>query len=315
MTAPKSSRGNFFEDFRLGQVFAHATPRTITAGDVALYTALTGARFALQSSDEFARAIGYPQAPVDDLMVFHMVFGKTVADISLNAVANLGYAECRFLAPVFPGDTLSARSAVIGLKQTSSGEAGIVWVRTCGFNQRQQPVLEYARWVMVAKRDRAAAAPEAVVPTLGDRVDPAGLGPELPQITLRNHDVTASGAPHLWPDYEPGEWIDHVEGVTIEEAEHQLATRLYQNPAKVHFDAPAGSPRSMAGGISGHALQATRYMPRRRSSKRPGFPADRTSAPSEPGSMASRTTLPAAGRCTMPPASSPPRSCWSWICG
>src|SRR6201999_4492311 len=93
----KTNSGNFFEDFRLGQVIQHATPRTITAGDVAIYNALYGARFAVQSSNEFARAIGFPHAPVDDLLVFHMVFGKTVPDISLNAVANLGYADFRFL--------------------------------------------------------------------------------------------------------------------------------------------------------------------------------------------------------------------------
>ena len=104
----KTTPGNFFEDFRLGQTITHATPRTITAGDVALYNALFGARFAPQSSDAFAQRIGYPRSPVDDLLVFHVVFGKTVPDISLNAVANLGYANCRFLAPLFPGDTLSA---------------------------------------------------------------------------------------------------------------------------------------------------------------------------------------------------------------
>ena len=93
----KTNLGNFFEDFRLGQTIRHATPRTVTTGDVALYNGLFGARFAVQSSDAFARAIGYPRAPVDDLLVFHVVFGKTVPDISLNAVANLGYANCRFL--------------------------------------------------------------------------------------------------------------------------------------------------------------------------------------------------------------------------
>src|SRR6201982_1985923 len=131
----KTNAGNFFEDFRLGQVIEHATPRTVTAGDVALYIALYGTRFAVQSSDVFAQAIGYPRAPIDDFLVFHIVFGKSVPDISLNAVANLGYAGCRFLAPVYPGDTLSATSEVIGLKENSSRKTGIVFVRSPGFNQ------------------------------------------------------------------------------------------------------------------------------------------------------------------------------------
>src|SRR5256885_4198414 len=127
--------GNFFEDFSLGQVIRHATPRTVTTGDVALYTALFGSRFAVQSSTAFAAAIGYPQAPVDDLLVFHVVFGKTVPDISLNAVANLGYAACQFLVPVYPGDTINAVSEVIGLKENSSRKTGIVFVRSTGCNQ------------------------------------------------------------------------------------------------------------------------------------------------------------------------------------
>ena len=81
---------------------------------------LFGARFAVQSSDAFAKSIGYPQSPIDDLLVFHVVFGKTVPDISLNAVANLGYADCRFLKPVYPGVTLNAISEVIGLRENSN---------------------------------------------------------------------------------------------------------------------------------------------------------------------------------------------------
>ena len=78
----------------------------MTVGDTSLFTALYGSRFAVQSSDAFAQSIGYPRSPIDDLLVFHIVIGKTVPDISRNAIANLGYAEFRFLAPVYPGDTL-----------------------------------------------------------------------------------------------------------------------------------------------------------------------------------------------------------------
>ena len=121
MADTKTNAGNFFEDFRFGQVIQHATPRTVTDGDVALYTALYGSRFAVQSTDTFAKAIGYPKAPLDDLLTFHVVFGKTTPDISLNAIANLGYADCRFLKPVFPRDTISAVSEVIGDLQRAAG--------------------------------------------------------------------------------------------------------------------------------------------------------------------------------------------------
>jgi 2-methylfumaryl-CoA hydratase len=177
-----------------------------------------------------------PSAPLDDLAAFHLVFGKTVPDVSLNAVANLGYAQGRWLKPVYAGDTLRSVSEVIGLKQNSNGKTGVVYVRTRGLNQHDDVVMEYVRWVMVRKNNLDAPTPETVVPDLkaaldvSDLVIPSGLD-------FTDYDFTLAGEPHRWGDYAIGEIIDHVDGVTIEEAEHMLATRLWQNTAKVHFDA------------------------------------------------------------------------------
>jgi len=232
----KTSAGNFFEDFRLGQTILHATPRTMTVGDVALYTGLFGPRFAVQSSDAFAKAIGYPRAPIDDLLVFHVVFGKTVPDVSLNAVANLGYAGMQFLAPVFPGDTLTATSEVICLKENSNRKTGIVYVRTRGVRSDGAAVLEYVRWVMVQKRDEGAPAPGDHVPRLPTAVEPRLLGDACPRIDGKAYDNALAGSPYRFGDYQAGEKIDHVDGITVEEAEHMTATRLYQNTARIHFD-------------------------------------------------------------------------------
>ncbi|WP_093028224.1 MaoC family dehydratase [Ruegeria marina] len=231
----KTNPGRFFEDYSVGQILHHAVPRTVTAGERALYHALYPARHALYSSDAFAQACGLPGSPIDDLAAFHVVFGKTVPDVSLNAVANLGYAEGRWLKPVYAGDTLRSVSEVIGLKENSNGKTGVVYVRTRGLNQRDETVMEYVRWVMVRKRDMDAPAPDTVVPELKkvlapeDLVVPAGLD-------FSSYDFALAGEPHRWGDYAVGETIDHVDGVTVEEAEHMLATRLWQNTAKVHFD-------------------------------------------------------------------------------
>lgn len=231
----KSTTGNFFEDFRLGHEFVHAVPRTITTGDVALYSALYGMRFPIQSSDAFAQSVGLARAPVDALLLFHVVFGKTVPDISLNAVANLGYADCRILRQLLPGDSVTARSTVIGLRENANGRTGIVYVRSTGYDQHGREVLSYIRWVMVAKRDPAAKAPQTVVPELPDAVPASALC--VPEgLDLRSYDRQLAGSMHGFDDYETGERIDHVDGMTIEEAEHQIATRLYQNTAKGHFD-------------------------------------------------------------------------------
>ena len=260
-TKSKLQTGNFFEDFKVGQSFRHATPRTLTEADAALNIGLYGSRFAVNSSDVFARAIGFPRAPLDDMLVFHVVIGKTVNDISLNAVANLGYAEFRFGVPVFPGDTLSVSSTVLGLRENSNRASGVVWVRSTGVNQRDEMVLDYVRWVMVHKRDHNAAVEAPVVPKTAPSVAAADLiVPE--EMHLKGYDDQAAGSPHRWEDYEPGERIDHVSGITLEDSDHMLSTRLYQNTARVHFDAYAGKNtrfgRRLAYG--GHIISLARAL-------------------------------------------------------
>lgn len=232
MTA-KIMTGNFFEDFRIGQRLVHATPRTVTVGDTALYQALYGSRFAVTSGETFARGLGLERMPLDSMLVFHVVFGKTVPDVSLNAVANLGYAAGVFGAPVYPGDTLTTTSEVIGLKENSNGRTGVVYVHSVGVNQDGETVLDYVRWVMVNKRDTDTLTLESNVPELPDAVPVDQL---VVPYSIDGYDAALAGSPFLWDDYEVGERIDHVDGMTIEEAEHMMATRLYQNTAKVHFN-------------------------------------------------------------------------------
>ncbi len=254
----KTNSGRFFEDYSIGQVLTHAVPRTVSGGERALYHALYPARHALYSSDEFARACGLAASPLDDIAGFHVVFGKTVPDVSLNALANLGYAEGRFLCPIHMGDTISTTSEVIGLKQNSSGKNGVVWVHSKGTNQHGDVVIDYKRWVMVRKNNLDAPAPETVIPDLAAAIDPADLA--IPEgLDFSNYDFALAGEPHRWGDYEIGEKIDHVDGVTIEEAEHMIATRLWQNTAKVHFDVTARSDgkRLMYGG---HVISLARSL-------------------------------------------------------
>lgn len=254
----KTNPGRFFEDYAVGDTLIHAVPRTVKMGERALYHMLYPARHALYSSDQFAQASGLPFSPLDDLVAFHVVFGKTVPDVSLNAVANLGYGEGRWLAPVWPGDTLRSQSEVIGVKQNSNGKSGVVYVRTTGLNQHDEPVLEYVRWVMVRKRDLDRSAPETVIPELQSVVPADRL--VIPQgLDFTNYDFALAGEPHRLGDYEIGEKIDHVDGVTIEEAEHMMATRLWQNTAKVHFDTSA-RPDGTRLIYGGHVISMARAL-------------------------------------------------------
>lgn len=228
-------RGNFFEDFYLGQVLHHATPRTITDGDAALYIALTGSRHILHCAQPVAHALGYRDRPVEDLLAFHIAFGKTVPDISVNAVANLGYADVKFLVPVYAGDTLSTTSTVIGLKQNSSGTNGVVYVHSVSQNQSQHTVLEWKRWVMVHKQDQSRPAPDTVIPELPRVVSVENL--HLPAfLDATQFETAVTGGTRLWDDYAVGERINHPAGMTVDDSDHTLATKLYQNNARLHFD-------------------------------------------------------------------------------
>jgi 2-methylfumaryl-CoA hydratase len=255
---PKTNPGNFFEDFSVGQVLEHATPRTVTEGDRALYTSLYPTRFAIPSSAPFAASVGLHPAPVEDLVAFHIAFGKTVPDVSLNAVANLGYAELRFARPVVPGDTLRTRSEVIGLKQNSNGKSGVVYVRSTATNQRDEVALDWARWVMVHKRDVDAPAPDTVLPDLAAALTAKEL-PVPDGLDFTRYDFRAAGEPHRLGDYEIGEKIDHVDGVTLTEAEHMMATRLWQNTAKVHFNVEA-RPDGKRLIYGGHVISMARAL-------------------------------------------------------
>ena len=121
---------------------------------------------------------------------------------------------------------------MIGLRENSSRKTGVVYVRSTGTNQDGDKVLEYVRWVMVSNATRPRPAGDHV-PNLPKRRTGCLAG--LARHRLKAYDTALAGSGTLG-DYAIGEKIDHVDGITVEEAEHQLATRLYQNTARVHFN-------------------------------------------------------------------------------
>lgn len=252
--------GYFLEDFEVDRVFRHPTPRTITAGDVALYIALTGARNPVHCSEPLARSMGHRACPVDDLLVFNIAFGKTVPDVSYNAIANLGYADVRFREPVYAGDTLTCESRVIGVKENSSGKSGVVYVTSRAANQHGNEVLGWDRWVMVPKRG-AGKSPATLIPPLAHEVPAAEYA--VPKfLDPRALDQESTGGFEHWDDYREGEVVSHPGGVTIEEADHMLATRLYQNTARIHFDAhrAKASPFGRRLVYGGHVISICRAL-------------------------------------------------------
>lgn len=225
--------GNFFEDFTIGQKIVHPLPRTISDGDVSLYIAFTGSRFALHSSTPLASEMGYQNKPIDDILLFHLTFGKSVQDVSLNAIANLGYAEIAFPNPVYVGDTVRLESSVIGLKENSNGKSGVVYVHSIGYNQHNAEILNFKRWVMVHKKDKGNMSGINDVPVFAESTP---IGETLSIPAVKSVDTQATGGPYFFEDYQKGERLNHPEGITIDDSDHTLATKLYQNNAKVHFN-------------------------------------------------------------------------------
>ena len=232
----KNFKSRYFEDYKLNEEINHSVPRTITDGDVAIYLSTTGSRFALNYSAEFSKTLGLKKIPIDDILLFHMVFGRTVPDLSLNAIANLGYAGVKFHKPAFVGDTLNASSKIIGLKENSNGKTGTVYVESVGKNQNDEIVLTYYRWLMMRKRNEGMIKSfKNTIPDLPDKVKTKDFN------LIENFDIdkwssSVSGSNFYFNDYAEEEEIHHLDGQTIEEAEHQIATRLYQNNARVHFN-------------------------------------------------------------------------------
>ena len=254
----KNNLGRFFEDYVVGDIISHATPRTLTEADASLYKAIYPTRFALQSSKEFAINCGLKDRPLDDLIVFHTIFGKTVPDISINAVANLGYAEGKFSNTVYSGETLSVESKIIGLKQNSNGKTGIVYVKTIGQNSSGKIILEYKRWVMVKKRTIGLDNTPSHLPVMKTSLDGGELNiPE--QLDFSSYDTAAAGSKKSFVDYNVGDLIDHTDGNTICEADHLFATRLWQNNSKVHFDINSREDRKRLV-YGGHVISLVRAL-------------------------------------------------------
>ena len=232
----KNFKSRYFEDYKLNEEINHSVPRTITDGDVAIYLSTTGSRFPLNYSAEFSKTLGLKKIPIDDILLFHMVFGRTVPDLSLNAIANLGYAGVKFHKPAFVGDTLNASSKIIGLKENSNGKTGTVYVESVCKNQNDETFLTYYRWLMMRKRNEGMIKSfQNTIPDLPDKVKTKDFN------LIENFDIdkwssSVSGSSFYFNDYSEEEEIHHLDGQTIEEAEHQIATRLYQNNARVHFN-------------------------------------------------------------------------------
>jgi acyl dehydratase len=145
--------GRFYEDFRVGDTYKHWPGRTISAADNTWFTLLTMNQHPLHFDEEYAKRTEFGKPLVNSTLTLAIVVGMSVADVSQNAVANLGWTDIRLPAPVFNGDTLYAESTVLEKRDSKSRPTqGIVSVATRGWKQDGTTVMTFNRSVLVAKR-------------------------------------------------------------------------------------------------------------------------------------------------------------------
>lgn len=150
-------KGHLFDDFDVGRVFDHHWGRTVTEADNTLFTTLTLTYNPLYFNEPFAREHGHPSVVANPMLVFGVVFGLSVEDLSERGGLFLGVDELTFHAAVHPGDTLTARSTVVSRRESDSRPGwGIVTWHTQGFNQGEELVVDFKRSNLVPTRDGAA---------------------------------------------------------------------------------------------------------------------------------------------------------------
>jgi acyl dehydratase len=149
-------RGRFFEDFAVGDVYQHPLGRTVTTTDNMWFTLLTQNTAPIHFDHHYAAQTEFGKPLVDSTFTLALVTGQSVADISQNVFANLGWDEVRLPHPVFEGDTIYSQSEVLATRESRSRpNVGIVTVRTSGYNQEGKIVITFKRTIMVYKRGYA----------------------------------------------------------------------------------------------------------------------------------------------------------------
>jgi itaconyl-CoA hydratase len=150
---PVRRRGAYFEKFTEGEVFEHHWGRTLTTADNVLFSSSLCYWNPMYLDAEYAAAHGHPGTVVNPMLVLCTVIGLSVEDLSESGGPFLGIEDCEFPTPVYPDDTVTARSEVISVRGSASRpEAGVVTWRTTGTNQRGETVCTYVRSNLLAKR-------------------------------------------------------------------------------------------------------------------------------------------------------------------
>ncbi len=229
--------GRFLNDFKVGETYAHPWEVTIDAGFGAFYAASFQDSTPLYASDEAAKALGFPARPLHPLLCLNLALSFSVHDVSEQAIAHLAYVDVRFPDAGRYGDTVRARSTVMDVKPSSSGDKGVVHVRTMleTTDGRVLCAFERKALVRVGSRQSTVDGAEAVVAPPVPPLDELGPKPRELDV-VRNGAPRATGFARWFDDFEQGQVFAHGIGHTVGDSEHMQLTTLFRNSHPLHFD-------------------------------------------------------------------------------
>ena len=233
--APRSPRyGRLLADFQKGATYEHPWDVTIDAGTVALFQASFLDATPVYSSASFARALSFRDRPIHPFLLLNLGLSFSVHDVSEQAIAHLAYIDVRFPNPCFAGDTVRASSTVIDAKPSSSGDKGVVHVRTVLETDNGLPVCTFERKALV-RAGRIEGRPDA--PWVGQARELGDIA-RFPE-SLRDRIVLPprrGGFAGFYDDFAVGDVLTHEVGKTVGESEHMQLTALMRNSHPLHFD-------------------------------------------------------------------------------
>jgi acyl dehydratase len=149
----QSILGLYFEEFEVGKEIKHALSKTVFESDNIFFSLLTMNHHPVHTNLDYAETNQHGKILVVGTLVFSLVVGMSVPDISGKAIANLGYDDIKHLNPVFINDTIYAKTVILNKKESNSKQdRGIVYVETTGYNQRGENVISFRRKVLVKKK-------------------------------------------------------------------------------------------------------------------------------------------------------------------
>jgi 2-methylfumaryl-CoA hydratase len=232
----RSKYGRLLSDFEPGKTYEHPWDVTVDDGMMALFQASFLDAMPLYASRTFARAYGFADRPLHPLLCLNLALSFSVHDVSEQAIAHLAYLDVRFPEAGYAGDTVTARSTVIDVKPSSSGDKGVVHVRTVLVNDKDKVLCAFERKALIraGKLDDRPASPwpgARPTPTLSTL-------PHLPEPLRLSHEppTTPPRFARFFEDFQPAQLYLHESGRTVGESEHMQLTDLVRNSHPLHFD-------------------------------------------------------------------------------